>query len=80
MYRMPVGPPGAKTSAVALATPDLGGKSTELKAGMTAAGAEHDRSAWIERADRFSIPVEHKLLVVPAGEVGPMVRFGEWAG
>lgn len=44
------------------------------------ATAGHERDAWIERAGRFGIPVEHKLLVVPAEEVGPMVRFGEWAG
>jgi hypothetical protein len=44
------------------------------------AASEHDRATWIERASRFGIAVEHKLLVVPTEEVGPMVRFGEWGG
>ncbi len=44
------------------------------------ATSEHDLLTWIDRAKRFGIQVEHRLLVVPAEEVGTIVRLAEWAG
>jgi hypothetical protein len=42
--------------------------------------SEHDLPAWIDRARQFGIAVEHRLLVVPTGEVGSIVRLSEWKG
>jgi hypothetical protein len=44
------------------------------------ATSEYDRATWIARARRFGVPVEHRLLVVSAAEVGAIVRLAEWAG
>lgn len=44
------------------------------------ATAEHDLATWVERARKFGVPVEHRMLLVPAGEAGECVRLAEWAG
>ncbi|MCL4865492.1 MAG: hypothetical protein KJZ47_06325 [Gemmatimonadales bacterium] len=38
----------------------------------------HDLPTWLDRAKRFGVPVEHRMLVVPADEAGECVRFAEW--
>lgn len=43
------------------------------------ATAEHDLPTWLDRQKRFGIKVEHRLLVVPAQEVGEIVRLSEWS-
>lgn len=43
------------------------------------ASADHDLAAWIDRARRFGVPVEHRFLVVPHDEVGPVVRLADWS-
>ncbi len=42
------------------------------------ATSEYDLPTWIERQKRFGIQVQHKILVVPADEVGECVRLDEW--
>jgi len=42
------------------------------------ATSEYDLPTWIERQRRFGVQVLHRLLVVPADEVGTIVRFSEW--
>jgi hypothetical protein len=44
------------------------------------ASSPYDLPTWIARARRFGVPVEHRLLVVPATEVGAIVRLPECAG
>ncbi len=41
------------------------------------AAAEHDLPTWLERARKFGVPVGQRLFVVPAEEVGEVVRFAE---
>jgi hypothetical protein len=43
-----------------------------------AAGAELPRPAWIDRLRKFGIRAEQKAITVPAGDVGRIVRLGEW--
>lgn len=39
--------------------------------------ATQELATWLDRARRFGVPVEHRLLVVPREEVGEVVRFCE---
>ncbi|MDZ4675119.1 MAG: hypothetical protein SGI84_11740 [Gemmatimonadota bacterium] len=41
--------------------------------------SEHDLATWVGRARKFGVPVEHRMLLVPADEVGVCVRLAEWA-
>ncbi len=43
------------------------------------ATSEYDLATWIDRARRFGVPVEHRLLVVPTEEAGGCVRFSDWS-